>query len=66
MKTVNVELTEEQLQMVMKAMSHFIADLVNDDGDLLSFPFIDGEPRDYFNNACTLYFQKLNPLQAEF
>ena len=66
MKTVNVELTEEQLQIVMRALSHHLADLVNDNGTLQPFPFTKGDASGYFSDVSALYFKTFNPLQAEF
>lgn len=66
MKTVNVELTEEQLQIVMRALSHHLADLVDDEGALQPLPFTRGDASGYFSDVSALYFKTFNPLQAEF
>ena len=66
MKTVNVELTEEQLQIVMRALSYHLADLVDDEGTLQPLPFTRGDASGYFSDVSALYFKTFNPLQPEF
>lgn len=65
MKTVTLQLTPEQLRIVMRALSHHIADLVDDDGKFVDHPFLEGSAYDYYRDASAVYFDRLRPLQTE-
>lgn len=65
-KQVTIRLTEDQLSMVMRALSHHMADLVDDEGALLSFPFTKGQEAEYYEAVRRLYFRTFNPAQEAF
>jgi hypothetical protein len=63
MNKITVQLTEQQIEMIMRVVSHHMDDLSDEDGNLHNRTKRGAE---YYEMVRDTYFKTLNPLQSEF
>jgi hypothetical protein len=63
MKKITVQMTERQIEMVMRAVSNYMSEMSDDDGNLHDKT---KRGEDYYKLVSDTYFKTLVPLQSEF
>ena len=63
MKKITVQMTERQIEMVMRAVSNYMSEMSDDDGVLFNKT---ERGEEYYKIVCDTYFKTLAPLQSEF